>query len=214
MKTRLLAAGRAGWNFLTVIPGWPDAGKLGRTVYALPLVLPVVGLLVIAAWSQFFRGPQMRSTRAAHQSVVLLEQEIAALRLECSDEEAAESAAATARLAQVLIQSPEEFAAQLTAMRDAATAHGWVAALHASDSANETSGPTDPLHYRTVRGRLVPTADNHACFASLLALLDGLPPAGKSGSLTRLTVRADEQARLNVEFGVRYAIRPTDAKTP
>jgi len=214
VKTRLLAAGRAGWNFLTVIPGWPDAGKLGRTVYALPLVLPLLGLLVLVVWSQCIRGPQMRAMRAAHRSVVQLEQEIAALRLECSEEEAAESAAATARLTQGLVRSQEELAAQLAAMREAATAQGWIATLHANDSANEVSATDAPLRYWTVRGRLTPAADNHACFASLLALLDRLPPAGKGGSLTRLTVRADDQARLNVEFGVRYAVRPPDAKTP
>ena len=50
----------------------------------------------------------------------LLEQGIAALRLECSDEEAAESEAATARLAPGLIQSPGAVAAQLAALRRAA----------------------------------------------------------------------------------------------
>jgi hypothetical protein len=214
VKTRLLAAGRAGWNFLTVIPGWPDAGKLGRTVYALPLVLPLLGLLVLVFWSQCIRGPQMSAMRAAHRSVVQLEQEIAALRLEYSEEEAAESAAATARLTEGLIRTPEELSAELGVMREAATAKGWVATLHANDSANEASATDAPLRFWTVRGRLAPAADNRACFASLLGLLDRLPPAGKGGSLTRLTVRADEQARLNVEFGVRYAVRPPDAKTP
>ncbi len=214
MKTKLLAAARAGWNFLTVIPGWPDAGRLGRTLYALPLVLPVFGLLVLAGWSQLVLGWQRGQVRAAAQPVVDLEQAIADLRLECSDAQAVEAAESITRLAQVLIQTPEEFAAQLTAMRAAAAAHGWGATLHAVDPENEPAGTDPVLRYRSVRGRLVPAAGNPAAFASLLKLLDGLPPPGKSGSLTRLTVRADEQARLSVEFGVRYALRAPDEKTP
>lgn len=214
MKTKLLAAARAGWTFVTVIPGWPDAGRLGRTMYALPLVLPVVGLLVFLGWSQIVLGLQRGRVRAASQQVLDVEQAIADLRLQCSDAQAEDAADSVIRLAQVLIQSPEEFAAQLTAMRAAAAALGWEATLHAVDPETEPSGTDPVLRYRSVRGRLAPASDNRAAFASLLKLLDTLPPAGKSGSLTRLTVRADEQARLSVEFGVRYALRAPDEKTP
>ena len=181
MQTKIRAAFRALWQFLTVIPGWPDARPLGRTVYALPLLLPVAALLVLLAWTQFIRGPQIRAARASHQTVLALESEIAALRLECSDEQAVQSAAATARATQRLIQSPEEFAAQLVAMQAAASASGWVATLHASDPGSDPTGNGTALEYRTIRGRLVPIAGNPAAFATLLKLLERLPPPAKGG---------------------------------
>ncbi len=208
MKTRIIAAARAGWTFLTVIPGWPDAGKFGRTLYALPLVLPLLGLLVLAGWLQFVRGPHMQAERLAHRPALMLEAEIAALRLECSDAQAADSAAATALLAGALIQSQADFDAQLEAIRAAASTASWVATLHATDLDNEAPGEPAALLYRNVRARLVPAATNPAPFASLLGLLDQLPPAGKSAGVTRLTVRADDQARLSAEFTVRYTLRP------
>ena len=214
MQTKLLAVARAGWLLLTEVPGWPDAAKVARAIRALPIAGPFLGLLVLAGWVQFVREPQMQAVRVSRQPALLLEQEIAALRLACSDEQAVESAAAADRLVHTLVQSPEEFVAQMDAMRAAATGCGWVATLHPNDPGDASPGTEAALLYRTARGRLAPTADNHRAFATLLALLDRLSPVAKHGSLTRLTVRADEQGRLGVEFGVRFATRPLNEKTP
>lgn len=214
MKTKLIAAGRAVWNFLTVIPGWPGAGKVARTLYGLPLVVPLLGLLLLVGWGRFSREPEIQKVRAASHSASLLEEGIAGLRFEYSEAQSAEVVAVTARLAEGLIQGPEDMAHQLAAMRAIATTQGWEATLHASDPEPGAPAAGVALAFLTVRGRLIPLEGNRASFASLLTLLDRLVPAGKRGSLTRLTVRADDQGRLAVEFGVRFAARPPDEKTP
>ncbi len=213
MKINLKAAGQDAWDFLTVIPGWPDAGRIARTLYVLPLVVPFIALLGLAGWNRFSREPRIREVRAICQPALQLEEEIAALRLQWSEDQATESAASTAALTAGLLRGPEDLDLQVAAMRKAAAAHGWVPTVHANDPDVENPGSTGLVH-RSVRGRLVPAPENRAAFVSLLSLLEQLPPAGKHGSLTRLTVRADEQGRLAVEFGVRYAARPPDAKTP
>jgi len=214
LKTRLLTALRAGWLLLTEVPGWTDAGKVARTIHALPIAVPFFALFVLVGWLQLVRGPAIQHVRQSHQPALALEEEIAALRLAHSDEQAAESAAATERLTRTLLQGPDDLAAQMDAMRAAASAAGWVATLHPNDAGDENSGSDAPLHYQTARGRLAPAANNGHAFASLLLLLDRLVPAERHGSLTRLTVRADDQGRLSAEFGVRFAIRPTHEKTP
>ena len=214
MQTRLLTALRAGWLLLTEVPGWTDAGKVARTIHALPIAVPFFALFVLLSWLQFVRGPAIQQVRQSHQAALALEEEIAALRLEHSDEQALESAFATDRLTDTLLQSPADFAAQMDAIRAAANASGWVATLHANDAGDENPGADVPLLYQTARGRIVPAADNSHAFASLLQLLDRLIPAERHGSLTRLTVRGDDQGRLSAEFGVRFAIRPTHEKTP
>ncbi len=213
MNTRLKTVGHEAWDFLTVIPGWPDAGRIARTFYVLPLVVPFLALLGLLAWNRLIREPQVNQVRAVCQQALQLEDEVAALRLAWSEDQAAESAAASALLTAGLLRDPADLAAQIATMQTAATALGWSATIVANDPDNEPPN-ADGLVHRSVRGRLVPAADNPAAFASLLALLEQLPPPGKHGSLTRLTVRADDQGRLAVEFGARYAARPPDAKTP
>ncbi len=214
MKTRLLAAGRHLWQFLTVIPGWPDAGKVARTFYVLPLAVPFLALLLLYGWARLRHDPEVRAVRVASEPALQLEAEIATLRGEWSESQSAESAAATAKARQGLVQSAADLDAQLAAMGAAAVAQGWAATLRASDVASEAPAAGNPIAFRTVRGRLEPLPENQACFASLLTLLDRLVPEEKCGGITRLAVRADEQGKLAVELGVRFAASPTDEKTP
>jgi hypothetical protein len=179
-----------------------------------PLVVPFVGLLGLAGWDRFVREPELLQVRAICQPALQLEEEIAALRLQWSEGQANEAAAAARGLAAGLLHGPADLAAQLDAMRAAAAARGWVATVHANDPDGESSSAAPGLAHRSVRGRLVPAAGNPAAFASLLSLLEQLPPRGKHAGLTRLTVRADEQGRLTVEFGARYGALPPDAQTP
>lgn len=213
MRTKLKALGLEIWDFLTVIPGWPDAGRIARTFYVLPLVVPFLALLGLVGWNHFVREPRIREVRGICQPALQLEEEIASLRLQWSEDQAAESTAATTTLTAGLLRDPADLVAQIDAMRAAATARGWAATIVANDPDNENPNATGLVH-RSVRGRLVPAADNRAVFVSLLALLEQIPPPGRHGGITRLTVRADEQGRLAAEFGVRYAARPPDAKTP
>lgn len=214
MKTKLLETLRGMWNFLTVIPGWPDAGRVARTFYVLPLAVPFLVLLLLWGWAQTFRHPEMRAVRAATQAAVALESEVGQLRDSWPESAVGESAAATARAIAQTLRSPEDLEAQLAAMRASATTHGWTATFYPGEPELRTTAGGLTTAFQPVRGRLAPLAGNQNGFASLLTLLDRLIPAEKSGALTRLAVRVDDQGRLAAELGVRFAALPHDEKTP
>ncbi len=212
MKTRLLALIRRAWELLTVIPGWPDAGRLTRGLYVLPLVLPLVALAGLFAWSSFVQEPRIRRVRAACEPGLQLEREIAELRLASSDEQATAATESLTTATAGLAESPEQLAARLQAMQEVALARGWNASFHANDVVAPPPGSL--LAHRTLRGRLNPTPAHPTPFTSLLAVLEELFPPEAHGGLTRLTVRADEQGLLSAELGARLAVLPPDAKTP
>ena len=214
MKTRAIGAVRHIWQFLTVIPGWPDAGRVARTFYVLPLAVPFLVLLLLWSWNRCVRLPDMRAVHEGSQPAVQLEAEVAELRATWPETAAAESAAATARCVQAAIRNPADMEAQLAAMRASAAAQGWVAVFHASDAELQPSTTTAPVVFQPVRGRLTPAAGNQAGFASLLVLLDRLMPADKRGGIVRLAVHGDEQGHITAELGVRFAALPPDEKTP
>lgn len=214
MKTRLLETLRGIWNFLTVIPGWPDAGRVARTFYVLPLAVPFLVLLLLWSWAQAFRHPEMRAVRTATQQAVALETEVGQLRDRWPESAVGESAAATARARGEALRSPEDLEAQLAAMRASAAASEWTATLHPGEPEFLAHADGLAVAFQPVRGRLVPLAGNENGFASLLTLLDRLIPSGKSGSITRLSVRVDDQGRLAAELGLRFAALPHDEKAP
>ena len=214
MKTRLKETSRGIWNFLTVIPGWPDAGRVARTFYVLPLAVPFLVLLLLWSWEQAFRRPEIRSVREATQEAVSLETEVGQLRACWPESAVGESAAATARAIAQTLRTPEDLEAQLAAMRASAAANGWTATFYPGEPELRSPVGGPKIAYQPVRGRLAPVAGNGNSFVSLLTLLDRLIPAGKSGAITRLSVRGDDQGRLATELGVRFAALPHDEKTP
>lgn len=214
MKTKLKETSRGIWNFLTVIPGWPDAGRVARTFYVLPLAVPFLVLLLLWSWEQAFRRPEIRSVREATQEAVSLETEVGQLRACWPESAVGESAAATARAIAQTLRTPEDLEAQLAAMRASAAANGWTATFYPGEPELRSPVGGPKIAYQPVRGRLAPVAGNGNSFASLLTLLDRLIPAGKSGAITRLSVRGDDQGRLATELGVRFAALPHDEKTP
>jgi len=214
LKTRLIAAVRGAWQFLTVIPGWPDAGRVARTFYVLPLAVPFLVLLLLWGWDRIVRSPEMRALRDSSRPAVQLEAEVDELRGTWPDTATAESASATARCVQATIRNPADMDAQLAAMRASAAAQGWGAVFHASDAELQPPATTAPVVFQPVRGRLTPAAGNQASFASLLVLLDRLIPADKRGGIVRLAVHGDEQGHITAEIGVRFAALSPDEKTP
>ncbi|MFT3828725.1 MAG: hypothetical protein QM691_03365 [Opitutaceae bacterium] len=212
MQTRLLALGRRAWQFLTVVPGWPDASRAARLLYALPLIVPLVAFAGLLGWSTLRAEPRERKVRARCQPSLQLDAEIAELRLTCSDEEAVAASQALEHATADLARTPEQAGARLAAIQSAALARGWVATLHANDAVTVAEGA--PIAYRTIRGRLDPVPGNPQPFSSLLTALEEMFPPGAHASLTRLTVRADEQGRCSAELGGRLAVLPADAQTP
>ena len=215
MQTRRQAALRTAWRFLTVIPGWQDAGRIARFFYVLPLALPFVALLLLFAWDRLVRRPQIEHVRAACAEARQLEAEIETLRLEWSDEQARELEAAGDRLRESLLRTSSEVGTLSADMRALALTQGWNAVLYENEPEQDTGEQAGPaVVFRTVRGRLTPTPQNPAPFATLRKLLDGLVPPDRHGALTRLSVRADEPGNLSVELGVRFAALPLDEKAP
>lgn len=212
MRIKLPIAARDALTAATTIPGWPDAGHLARTFYVLPLVVPFFALAALALWVRLVHEPVVNEVRLDCRPALQLEAEIETLRLECSEEQAAASAAQGSRLGVGLIRTPEETAARLVAMQTVATARGWSATLHVNDTV--AAAPGSVLAHRTLRGRLVPVPANAAPFRSLLQLLEEILPPESHGGVTRLTVRADEQGHITAELGARLAVQSPDAQTP
>ncbi len=215
MQTRRQAALRTAWRFLTVIPGWQDAGRIARFFYVLPLALPFLALLLLFAWDRLVRRPQIDHVRAACAEARQLEAEIEILRMEWSEEQARLLAGAGDELRESLRRNSSEVGTLSADMRALASTHGWNAVLYENEPEADPGDQAGPaVVFRTVRGRLTPTPQNPAPFTTLRKLLDGFVPAGRHGALTRLSVRADEHGNLSVELGVRFAALPLDEKAP
>ena len=213
MKNKLINLGLVCWHFLTDVPGWPDAPKWMRWRRALPILIPCSAILVLVFWSVAVRDPQIRAARAAHQPLFALEEEIAALRLKCSEQQATELATKSAAVADLLLREPAELGPWLHTLKQEAVNRKWEANFQAGDASAETPDAADQVIFLPVRGRLASTADNPASFSALLALLDRYSSTGKRIDLTRLAIRADEQGRYAVELNLRLACRRPHEKT-
>lgn len=213
MKTKFITFGLACWHFLTEVPGWPDAPKWMRWRRALPLLIPCAAILVLMLWHAAYRDPQIQAERAAHQPLFSLEEEIASLRLSCSDQQATELEAKSTAVAGLLLGGPAELGPLLQTFRKEAIGRNWEANFQAGDSSAETPAADAQVMFLPVRGRLASPAGNPGSFPALLALLERYSLTGKRIDLTRLAIRADEQGRYAVELNLRLACRRPHEKT-
>lgn len=213
MKTKLLTFGLACWHFLTEVPGWPDAPRWMRWRRALPLLIPCVAILALLGWNAAFLDPKIRAERAAHQPLFSLEEEIAALRLSCSDQQATELEAKAGAAAALLLGGPAEVGPLLQTFKKEAISRNWEATFQAGDASAESPVADAPVVFLPVRGKLASPAGNPGSFPALLALLERYSSTGKRIDLTRLAIRADEQGRYAVELNLRLASRRPHEKT-
>ena len=213
MKTKLINFGLVCWHLLTEVPGWPDAPQWMRWRRALPIIIPCLTILLVVVWNTAVRDPHIRAERAAHQPLFSLEEEIAALRLSCSEQQATELAAKSAAVADLLLRSPADLGPLLQTFKKEATKRNWEASFQAGDTSAETPDAAAQVIFLPVRGKLASAAGNPGSFQSLLALLDGYSSTGKRIDLTRLAIRADEQGRYAVELNLRLACRRIHEKT-
>lgn len=213
MKTKLINFGLACWHLLTEVPGWPDAPKWMRWRRALPIVLPCVSILGLVIWNAALRAPKIQAERAAHQPLFSLEEEIAALRLNCSEQQAAELAAKSAAVADLLLRTPAELGPLLQLFKKEAAERNWEGNFQAGDASAETPEADAQVIFLPVRGRLASPAGSTGSFPALLALLERYSSTGKRIDLTRLAIRADEQGRYAVELNLRLACRRPHEKT-
>lgn len=204
VQLRLLAL----WHTLTEVPGWPDAPRGLKVRRALPVVIPIVALGVLALWTLLVTGPAIRSERVSFQPLQALEQEVLALAAVASEAEAAEFASRAAGAQEQVIDRAADAPASLEELTRLSAALGWTATFQALPVAEAEATPgAAPVQYLPVRGKLTPAAGNPDPFASLLALTERFSSFPKRIDLTRLAVRADDEGRHTAEVQLRFLSR-------
>jgi hypothetical protein len=204
---------RRGWRLLTDVPGWPNAPRSVRLRRILPIALPCAGLILLFSWKLTVIDPRKRADALAHQPIQALVDDIASLRLDCSDQQAVEMAELADKTSNLALAEAGEMSKVLASIRQLAEDRGWAANLQSSESADEPPAPDAQLAFMQARGRLSSATGHHGSFASLLALLEQLSVAEKRIDLMRLTIRADEKGRYAVEVNFRLARLVTHEKT-
>ena len=205
MKTKLFNFGRGCWQLLCDVPGWPNASRAARLRRALPIVVPCVAVLLLLGWNRAVRDPAIAAAHQARQPLLVLESEIAALRLSFSEQQAAELASRAAGLAQRLVAGPQDLEAYLANLKRQAAAQRWEASFQAGDVGGETLVADAEVMFLPARGKLTAPAGQPGAFIALVGLLDRFSLADKRLDLTRLAIRADEQGRYTAEVNLRLA---------
>lgn len=214
MKTKALQILQSLWRILSEVPGWADPTRAMRLRRALPILLPLAGLLLLAAWNLAVRDPLERSTRRDHAHLVGLERDIGALREIVTDAQAVESATRSREMVLRLHPDAASIQAQMKALKDLADEFGWTGTFQANDTSLDAPAEGSQFVFQPARGRLSPQATNQNPLPSLLNLLEVIPASPKRIELTRLAIRADEQGKYTVDLNLRLAVRPTDEKAP
>jgi len=202
-KTKLPRPLRILWKALTEVPGWPDAPRSLRVRRLLPIALPCLGLALLAGWNAFVLAPQMRAGRVAFAPLQAQQEEIAALRQECSDQQAGETAVHATALRRQVLAEPKQLATVLDALKSEAADRGWDASFHAADAGDQPHVTAAQITYLPVRAKLTPFPANPSTFSSLIALLERFSAFDQRIDLTRLAIRADDQGRYAVELNLR-----------
>jgi hypothetical protein len=213
LKTKLISFGHACWQLFTEVPGWPDAPRWMRVRRVLPLIIPCTAMLLLAGWNLAVWEPHIRAERAAHQPLMALEEEIATLRLSCSQQQAEELAARSAGVAKLLLGGPAELGPLFLNWKKEAMDRHWESAFQAGDASAEAPAADAQVFFLPVRGKLTSPAGNPGAYSALIALLERFSSAEKRIDLTRLAIRADEQGRYAVELNLRLACPRNHEKT-
>jgi hypothetical protein len=205
---------RRAWLALTEVPGWPDAPRWVRLRRMMPMIVPCVAALGLTSWTMFVREPAKRAERAAYQPLIELEDDVAALQLACSEQQANELQARADEVSTLLLSSADDAPAFLDGFRASIRALGWEATFQNYDAATEPPAADALVGFAPARVRLTPVNGAPAPFPALLAALEQFLSARKRIDLTRLAVRADEPGRTTAEVNLRVAFLVTHEKTP
>lgn len=211
MPTRLRTSLRGLWLTLSDVPGWPDAPLPMRLRRLAPILVALAGIIGLLVWQYGWRRPEMRAVRAAHAPLVALEEEIASLARQWSDQQATELAARARAADAMLLASPADVPAFLRHLREEFLELGWDAVFQAYDTFGVEAGAD--VQFVTAQARLTPTDQNARPFPSLLHVIDRFSAGTERIDLTRLGIRADEPGRLEVEVNLRIACRVDDEET-
>ena len=214
MKTKVVNFGLACWQMLTEVPGWPDAPRGVRLRRALPIVIPCTAILLLLLWNKAVRDPRIEQERALHQTLVAQEKELDALRVDVSDQQAAELSARAALAEKQILRGAQDLPPILENLKKMANSRRWEGNFQASDLSTEAKAETAQLNFYAVRAKLSSAPGNPEAFSALIALLDEFSASEKRIDLTRLSIRADEQGRYTSELNLRLVGWNLDAKTP
>lgn len=214
MKTKLFGWIRTGWRILTEVPGWPDAPAWVRMRRAMPVVFPCMALVLLLDWNLLYHAPRAREQRLALQPLLALQDEIAALKLMGSAQQAAELADRAAEASRLLLDSPADLASLLATLKKEATDRGWEASFVPTDPENSRPAPQAAVGFLPVRAKLVPQPANADAFGSFMDLMNRFSAMGKRIDLIRLGVRADEHRWHVVDLNLRVGYPLSNAKTP
>jgi len=202
------------WLLLSEVPGWPDAPPAMRFRRALPVIAPLAAMLLLGGWTWAVRNPRIHTERAAHQPLLALEDEIAGLRVDCSDQQAADLATRSAQTARLLLDAKTELKPLLHSLKEEAAKRQWNGSFLVGEAPGNTPASDDAVIFLPARGKLTPAAGlNAGAFPSLLAVIEQFSSLEKRIDLTRLAIRADEQGRYAVELNLRLACQRTHEKT-
>jgi hypothetical protein len=202
LKTKTPSRGQAFWQVLTEVPGWPDAPVSARVRRALPVVLPLIALFVLAVWRWNSLEAQLQAYRAETRPLLALENEVFRLENSVSPEAVAELNERAVVASRLLVKTPEEITALMTGLKNEAEARGFDATWTVGESEENEDGV---VTFTPVRGKLTAKPNIADPFNGLLAMLDRLQAAGKRIDLMRLSVRVDEQKWRPVEVNLRLA---------
>jgi hypothetical protein len=204
----------AGWRILTEVPGWPDAPRKLRIRRLVPVVAPLAAMALLFLWNLTWNFPHIQAAKADQQPLLVLQQEVADLKLASSELHATDVAARAAQVGRALLPEPDQLASVFDTLKENARIRNWDATFHSIPDSG-TPPPTVPqVSFALARGKLAPASGNTEPFPSLLAFLDQLSASGPWIDLTRLTLHAGEKGRLTAEIYFRAGCRVTHEKTP
>ncbi len=214
MKIKPADALKNFWLMLTEVPGWPDAPAWARFRRALPVLLPVVGMAMIAIWHFAIHAPGVRVEITRSLPLLALEGEIASLQIACSEQQVIDLAERASAASRLLLDSPADVGTFLQSLKKEAADRGFNATLISSDISEEPVPEGALVSYIPVRGKLTPAAGNTEPFTQLLSLLERFTSSGKRIDLMRVAVRADEQKWQTVEVNFRLVCPIAHEKNP
>jgi hypothetical protein len=205
LKANVLRWLRIGRRILTEVPGWPDAPVSMQLRRAMPVLIPCAGLVLLLDWHLLAHAPRERALQSALGPLVALEEEVAELRLTCTDEAASTLSEGAAQASRLLLTDPSALPDTLAALKAEAARRGWEASFVAADIGGIVHPDEAVIGYLPVRAKLLPAADNTDIFGSFMELMQRFSESDKRIDLIRLSVRADETRWQLVELNFRLA---------
>lgn len=169
-------------------------------------------MLALWGWKAAVRDPHLLAEQAQNRPLLLLESQIASLRLNCSEQQARDLASRTEELSHSILAGTEQVDAVLHSLQRLAAEQHWEATFQRVEGGVDAPGDGAQVAPLGLKGRLTIAPENTQPFATLIVFLDGLSQQQPRIDLTKLAIRADEQGRYSVETHLRLGYRVSHEK--